>query len=174
VNIHSRLAKLEDAADRLPPRSEPDPPVSPAEDLARRRVAAREWAAWFAEALDGIPEPLKALVSAAAEPDSPDTEADALLDALAKWPNIRCALAAEHPALAAVYLCNPHAAPYHDCEDCGIRIPIGGDGKFDHHGRPVPSGTKGIRHFLTCPACGGRTGWYAHHVKHGWTPRKDG
>jgi hypothetical protein len=51
-----------------------------------------------------------------------------------------------------VYLHDSEAVPLHDCEDCGIAIPV----------RPSrldgPDGEPERVYFGSCPACGGRTG----------------
>jgi hypothetical protein len=55
-----------------------------------------------------------------------------------------------------VYLSDPEAAPVHDCEGCGMAIPVrpsrldGLDGEPDRV------------YFATCPACGARTGLFMY------------
>ena len=55
-----------------------------------------------------------------------------------------------------VYLADPEAAPLHDCEGCGMAIPV------------RPSRCHGLDaepeelYFSKCPACGARTGWYLY------------
>jgi len=69
--------------------------------------------------------------------------------------------------LVQVYLDDPEARPLHECEACGLLIPI----------RParrrgsivVPSSL----HFSNCPACGGRTGWYVFRAKASFTAGGD-
>jgi hypothetical protein len=56
------------------------------------------------------------------------------------------------PVVAQVYL-EHDALPLHECEDCGYKIPIT-PGTY--------RGTGAIRHFDSCPLCGGRVGWYAY------------
>jgi hypothetical protein len=56
--------------------------------------------------------------------------------------------------LVRVYLADSEAVPLHDCENCGIAIPV----------RPHPlrgfEGEPDQIYFPSCPVCGGRTGWY--------------
>ena len=57
--------------------------------------------------------------------------------------------------LIEVYLMDDEAEPYHDCEDCGLPVPV-------RCGRRV--GREPIierEYFPDCPCCGGRTGRYA-------------
>jgi hypothetical protein len=55
------------------------------------------------------------------------------------------------PAVAAVYLADPFAMTFHDCQDCGFAVPraIGVD---SWQGRPKEP------YFPRCPLCGGETG----------------
>lgn len=70
----------------------------------------------------------------------------------------RGGLCPEHvPAkLIEVYLSDSEALPLHDCEDCGLAIPV------------RPSRLHGLEaepeqlYFEVCPSCGGRTGWYRY------------
>lgn len=58
--------------------------------------------------------------------------------------------------LVKVYLDDPEATPLHDCETCGIAIPI------------RPNRLRGMEdepeevYFSSCPVCGGRTGLYLY------------
>jgi hypothetical protein len=54
------------------------------------------------------------------------------------------------PEVAEVYLAHPDALPFHDCEDCGYKLPHG--------------------YFESCPLCGGRIGWYGYWSKHAKQP----
>jgi hypothetical protein len=57
--------------------------------------------------------------------------------------------------LVQVYLDDPEAVPLHDCEGCGIAIPV----------HPAWQGYESEPqrvYFPTCPCCGGRTGLYAY------------
>lgn len=60
------------------------------------------------------------------------------------------------PELIDVYLTDAEAVPLHDCEDCGLAVPV------------RPSRVAGMEeepelvYFPFCPLCGGRTGWYFH------------
>ena len=60
-----------------------------------------------------------------------------------------------------VYLRDSEAAPLHDCEDCGLAIPIRAN-------RRHAEGDADRVYFAACPACGGRTGPYAY-----WSRRAD-
>jgi hypothetical protein len=81
-----------------------------------------------------------------------------LVSGQAAWPH------AIPPALAQAYLAEPEASPLHDCEDCGLDIPI--VACRDYGGKVEPARTL----FASCPACGGRVGYYAFHLKHGHPP----
>ncbi len=65
------------------------------------------------------------------------------------------------PSLVQAYFDYPEALPLHNCENCGLHIPIvpsplyGFEGETDHV------------LFPTCPSCGGRTGWYLPHMAAG-------
>jgi len=48
------------------------------------------------------------------------------------------------PVVAEVYL-RDGPTPFHDCEDCGYKLPH--------------------RYFDVCPLCGGRIGWYAYYSR---------
>jgi len=57
--------------------------------------------------------------------------------------------------LIEIYLQDDDAEPLHDCEDCGLPVPV-------HVGRHVGNEPVVERiYFPTCPLCGGRTGRYA-------------
>jgi len=56
--------------------------------------------------------------------------------------------------LIAVYLAHPQAAPLHDCEQCGLAVPIIPGRAYGYEGEPARV------FFPECPVCGGRTGWY--------------
>jgi hypothetical protein len=60
--------------------------------------------------------------------------------------------------LVDVYLFDSEAAPLHECEDCGVAIPVKKCrvGGYDEPER---------RFFTRCPICGGRTGWYLRHAR---------
>jgi hypothetical protein len=60
------------------------------------------------------------------------------------------------PELIQVYLSDPEAMPLHDCEDCGLVVPVRPGKGCDGDGEPERV------YFPTCPCCGGRTGLYAH------------
>jgi hypothetical protein len=55
-----------------------------------------------------------------------------------------------------VYLKDPEALPLHDCEDCGLPIPIRPNRQHGFEAEPEQV------YFEHCPACGGRTGWYRY------------
>jgi hypothetical protein len=58
--------------------------------------------------------------------------------------------------LVDVYLKDPEALPLHDCEDCGLPIPVRPSRQQGFEGEPEHV------YFERCPACGGRTGWYRY------------
>gem|GEM_PF-3720525 len=63
----------------------------------------------------------------------------------------------EVPAdLIQVYLTDPEAVPLHDCETCGIAIPVRPHRLHGLDGEPEQV------YFSSCPACGGRTGWFLY------------
>ena len=108
--------------------------------------------------LDALPSHQRAAVIDAIE-GWPDRGLGLLdwLDDLVRASSIPTPLPSE---LVQVYLDDPDALPLHDCEDCGLRIPVrpgrqcGNDSQAAH------------RYFDHCPACGGRVGWYAFWEKH--------
>lgn len=53
-----------------------------------------------------------------------------------------------------VYLCDPEAVPLHDCEDCGLAIPIRPHRILGLEAEPEQT------YFPNCPLCGARTGPY--------------
>jgi hypothetical protein len=57
--------------------------------------------------------------------------------------------------LIRVYLSDPEAAPLHDCESCGLAVPVRPGAMYGHDGEPERV------YFSSCPLCGGRTGLYA-------------
>ena len=57
-----------------------------------------------------------------------------------------------------VYLHDSEAAPLHECEDCGVAIPVK---KSRRGGCDEPERA----YFPSCPVCGGRTGWYLRHAR---------
>ena len=57
--------------------------------------------------------------------------------------------------LVEVYLLDPDAEPLHDCEECGMAVPVRCSRRVGHE--PVAE----RRYFPTCPCCGGRTGRFA-------------
>jgi hypothetical protein len=59
-------------------------------------------------------------------------------------------------ALVQVYLSDPEAIPLHDCETCGIAIPVRPNRLHGLEGEPEQV------YFAACPACGGRTGWFLY------------
>lgn len=63
----------------------------------------------------------------------------------------------ELPAeLVQVYLDDPEAAPLHDCESCGVAIPVRPNRIDGLEAEPEQT------YFPTCPICGGRTGLYMY------------
>lgn len=72
------------------------------------------------------------------------------------------ALPAALPAeLVEVYLCDDEAEPLHDCERCGLPVPV-------HAGRRCGHEASVDReYFPACPHCGGRTGRYAFWSRRG-------
>lgn len=58
--------------------------------------------------------------------------------------------------LIEVYISDPEAVPLHDCEACGLAVPV------------RPNRLRGLEaepeqiYFPSCPSCGGRTGWYLY------------
>lgn len=57
--------------------------------------------------------------------------------------------------LVEVYLLDHDAEPLHDCEECGVAIPVRCSRRVGHE--PVAE----RRYFPACPCCGGRTGRFA-------------
>ena len=53
-----------------------------------------------------------------------------------------------------VYLQYPGAVPLHDCESCGLGVPVIPSRDYGYEGEPERA------FFPRCPNCGGRTGWY--------------
>jgi hypothetical protein len=53
-----------------------------------------------------------------------------------------------------VYLSDPEAVPFHDCEDCGLAVPI-----RPHRLAGMEAEPEQI-YFPNCPLCGARTGQY--------------
>lgn len=67
-----------------------------------------------------------------------------------------CPLPETLPAsLVQVYLDRPDAIPLHDCEECGIAIPV----ETNWHGDEEEPQQL---FFTACPCCGGRTGLHAY------------
>jgi hypothetical protein len=62
-------------------------------------------------------------------------------------------------ALVDVYLQDADAVAHHECAECGIAIPV-----RVQRWQTIDDGSCEI-YFPTCPACGGRTGWYLHRSK---------
>jgi hypothetical protein len=62
-------------------------------------------------------------------------------------------------AVIDVYLRDSEAVAHHECEDCGLAIPV-----RVQRWQTVDDGSCDV-YFPTCPACGGRTGWYLHRSK---------
>lgn len=63
----------------------------------------------------------------------------------------------EIPAeLVQVYLDDPEAAPLHDCESCGVAIPVRPNRIDGLEAEPEQT------YFPSCPVCGGRTGLYMY------------
>jgi hypothetical protein len=59
-------------------------------------------------------------------------------------------------SLVEVYLSDDEAEPLHDCESCGLAVPV-------HCGRHVGHEPVAEReYFPVCPNCGGRTGRHAY------------
>ena len=58
-------------------------------------------------------------------------------------------------ALVEVYLADPDAEPLHDCERCGLAVPVRVSRRAGHE-------VVGERaYFPACPCCGGQTGMHA-------------
>jgi hypothetical protein len=84
------------------------------------------------------------------------------LDAMSRlnyrhWPDTEIAaevVLAMPPAVAEIYL-KHDAMALHDCADCGFEVPI----------TPGGNGVSAVRHFETCPLCGGRTGYAAYFLR---------
>lgn len=60
------------------------------------------------------------------------------------------------PELVQVYLDDPEAVPLHDCESCGVAIPVRPNRIDGLEAEPEQT------YFPTCPICGGRTGLYMY------------
>jgi len=58
--------------------------------------------------------------------------------------------------LVDVYLNDDEAEPLHDCEECGLPIPVHASRRCGHEAMVERV------YFPTCPHCGGRTGQYAY------------
>ena len=56
--------------------------------------------------------------------------------------------------LIRVYLDDPEAIPLHDCENCGVAIPVRPDRLNGSEAEPEQI------YFHQCPVCAGRRGWY--------------
>ena len=59
-------------------------------------------------------------------------------------------------ALVDVYLTHPDAEPLHDCEQCGLAVPV----RVSHRAGHEVIGE--ASYFPTCPCCGGQTGPHAY------------
>ena len=59
-------------------------------------------------------------------------------------------------SLIQVYLDDREAVPLHDCEKCGVAIPVRPDRLNGTEAEPEQV------YFHDCPVCGGRTGWYLY------------
>lgn len=55
-----------------------------------------------------------------------------------------------------VYLADPEAVPVHDCESCGIAVPVRPHRLFGMEAEPEQT------YFPVCPVCGGRTGMFMY------------
>jgi hypothetical protein len=61
-----------------------------------------------------------------------------------------------------VYLADPKPLPLHDCENCGLEVPIRPGWQKGDHTEPAKA------YFESCPVCGGRVGYCARwHKQHG-------
>jgi hypothetical protein len=58
-----------------------------------------------------------------------------------------------------VYLSDSEAAPLHDCEGCGLAIPIRPSRLYGLEGEPERV------YFAACPACGSRTGQHMYFTR---------
>jgi hypothetical protein len=59
-------------------------------------------------------------------------------------------------SLVEIYLSDDEAEPLHDCENCGLAVPV-------HCGRHAGHEPVAEReYFPVCPSCGGRTGRHAY------------
>ena len=58
--------------------------------------------------------------------------------------------------LVEVYLDDADAEPLHDCEECGLTVPVKAGRRCGHEA------TVERAYFPTCPHCGGRTGRHAY------------
>jgi hypothetical protein len=55
-----------------------------------------------------------------------------------------------------VYLHDSEAVPLHDCEECGLAVPVRPNRLRGCDADPERT------YFPCCPSCGGRTGWYLY------------
>ncbi len=68
-----------------------------------------------------------------------------------------CQLPCDLPKeLVEVYLRDEDAEPLHDCEECGLPVPVRADRRCGHEA------TVDRVYFPACPHCGGRTGRFAY------------
>ena len=132
-------------------------------------AAERLLAAVAPEQLDSVVERLKQW---AAHPGTVGSRWPGLATWASHLEDGRGFLPARLPAeLIDVYFRDDRAQPQHDCEDCGLEIPIRppvvDDRSFglDHVFRGAAE--KEIRYFPRCPHCGGATGQQAYWKKHG-------
>jgi hypothetical protein len=58
------------------------------------------------------------------------------------------------PELIRVYVCDPEAVPLHDCEECGLAVPVRPNRLHGLEASPEQV------YFPKCPKCGARTGQY--------------
>ncbi|MDX1965436.1 MAG: hypothetical protein SFX18_19985 [Pirellulales bacterium] len=56
------------------------------------------------------------------------------------------------PQIVRIYLNDPEAVPLHDCEECGLAVPVRPNRVHGLESDPE------CEYFPTCPLCGGRTG----------------
>lgn len=142
-----RLARL---AERLAARR--DDPFT-----RRREAEERRWLEERAAFLGHIPADLRAEVAAAlSDPDRAEDLDDWVLHPVATVAPVPELFPA---ALVRVMLDDQEASLLHECERCGLNVPI-------RPGCAQPF-KLAVRLFPECPACGGRTGWYAYRSAHG-------
>lgn len=60
------------------------------------------------------------------------------------------------PEVVEVYLADDDAEPLHDCERCGLAVPVRAARRCGHEA------VVEREYFPTCPCCGGRTGRFAY------------